>query len=328
MRAFRHRRHAGSSAGRLVAKLRRAAATTSSRSCGLGRRARDLDAELVHGDLSDRRGAAAARWHGCDAVFHLAARYEVGIPASERDRDVRDERARHRERPRRRSRDAQVPRIVYVSTVNVFGNTHGEIVDETYRAARRRLRLRLRLDEACRARDCAASASSSAHRSSSSASRGRSTGPGDHSELGGQLEQMRARASCRMRALSGVGVNAVHVDDVVDGILLAYERRTARRVVRARRRDHDPRRDDRRRRAPQRERRRRRLPAADGARSGSPRRSAPLVGRVMGNRAEPPRAHRRLGRRDVLGDRREGAHGARRTRRATLASGLADLIAR
>ena len=28
---------------------------------------------------------------------------------------------------------AGVPRIVYISTVNVFGNTHGRIVDETYR---------------------------------------------------------------------------------------------------------------------------------------------------------------------------------------------------
>ena len=28
---------------------------------------------------------------------------------------------------------AGVARIVYVSTVNVFGNTHGRIVDETYR---------------------------------------------------------------------------------------------------------------------------------------------------------------------------------------------------
>jgi nucleoside-diphosphate-sugar epimerase len=29
--------------------------------------------------------------------------------------------------------DAGVPRIVYVSTVNVFGNTKGKVVDETYR---------------------------------------------------------------------------------------------------------------------------------------------------------------------------------------------------
>ena len=29
--------------------------------------------------------------------------------------------------------EAGVPRIVYVSTVGVFGNTHGQVVDEEYR---------------------------------------------------------------------------------------------------------------------------------------------------------------------------------------------------
>src|SRR5215212_8275935 len=50
-------------------------------------RASDLAAigcELVEGDLGSveaiRRGVA-----GCDAVFHIAAVYKVGIPASERD---------------------------------------------------------------------------------------------------------------------------------------------------------------------------------------------------------------------------------------------------
>ena len=28
--------------------------------------------------------------------------------------------------------EAKVPKVVYVSTVGVFGNTHGKIVDESY----------------------------------------------------------------------------------------------------------------------------------------------------------------------------------------------------
>jgi dihydroflavonol-4-reductase len=48
-------------------------------------------------------------------------------------------------------------------------------------------------------------------------------GPGDHSELGAQLERMR-EGKLRFLALAGVGVNAVHVDDVADGILLAHDR--------------------------------------------------------------------------------------------------------
>ena len=28
--------------------------------------------------------------------------------------------------------DAKTPKVVYISTVAAFGNTHGEVVDETY----------------------------------------------------------------------------------------------------------------------------------------------------------------------------------------------------
>ena len=28
--------------------------------------------------------------------------------------------------------EARIPKVVYVSTVGIFGNTHGQIVDETY----------------------------------------------------------------------------------------------------------------------------------------------------------------------------------------------------
>ena len=43
--------------------------------------------------------------------------------------------------------DAGVQRIVYVSTVGVFGNTHGEVVDETYSRNGERLPVLLRGDE-------------------------------------------------------------------------------------------------------------------------------------------------------------------------------------
>jgi nucleoside-diphosphate-sugar epimerase len=41
-------------------------------------------AHVVHGDVSNRR-ALRNGIRGCDAVFHVAARYEVGIPRTERD---------------------------------------------------------------------------------------------------------------------------------------------------------------------------------------------------------------------------------------------------
>jgi nucleoside-diphosphate-sugar epimerase len=180
-------------------------------------RARSLEGvALVRGDLADRdalrRGA-----EGADAVFHAAALYEVGIPVSRRSA-MYETNVHGTENVLDAAWDAHAPRIVYVSTVNAFGNTRGAVVDETYvrppggyvsaydwtkhlahEVARERIERGAPIVIV---------------------QPGAIYGPGDHSELGGQLEQVR-RGTLRFRALSGVGVNAVHVDDVVDGLLLA-----------------------------------------------------------------------------------------------------------
>ena len=91
---------------------------------------RELGCELVEGDLSSEQ-AIRDGVQGCDAVFHVAAVYKVGIPASERDA-MCDANVRGTERVLDAAIEAGVPRIVYVSTVGVFGNTHGQVVDETY----------------------------------------------------------------------------------------------------------------------------------------------------------------------------------------------------
>ena len=86
---------------------------------------------VVRGEVTDpaalREGMA-----GADAVFHVAGDYRIGIPAGDRPgmyasnvegtRAVLDAAAA-----------AGVGRVVYVSTANVFGNTRGRVVDETYR---------------------------------------------------------------------------------------------------------------------------------------------------------------------------------------------------
>ena len=94
-------------------------------------KAAGLDAEVVQGDLGDadaiRRGM-----EGCQAAFHIAADYRVGMADVQARVDVRLERARHRARARRGRRRGRRPKIVYVSTVNAFGNTNGQTVDETY----------------------------------------------------------------------------------------------------------------------------------------------------------------------------------------------------
>jgi nucleoside-diphosphate-sugar epimerase len=90
----------------------------------------ELGCTLVPGDLNDEP-AIRSGMEGCDAVIHAAAVYEVGIPASER-RSMREANVGGTERVLGAALEAGIPKVVYVSTVGVFGNTHGRVVDETY----------------------------------------------------------------------------------------------------------------------------------------------------------------------------------------------------
>jgi len=204
--------------GRVAAKLRErgdeVVALVRSATGGGG-----LEAELVRGDLSDPAAIERAL-AGCDAVFHLAAVYEIGIPRSKRAA-MFETNVHGTEHVLDAASAAGVPRIVYVSTGNVLGNTRGRVVDETYErppdgylstydwtkhlaheAARERIDRGARIVIALP---------------------GAIYGPGDHSELGAQLDQMRT-GRLRVKALAGVGVNAVHVDDAADGVLLTHDR--------------------------------------------------------------------------------------------------------
>jgi nucleoside-diphosphate-sugar epimerase len=89
-----------------------------------------LGCELTSGDLGDE-AALRAGMEGCDAVVHAAAIYEVGIPKSQRPA-MWEANVAGTERVMRVALEAKVPRIVYVSTVGIFGNTHKKVVDESY----------------------------------------------------------------------------------------------------------------------------------------------------------------------------------------------------
>ncbi len=89
-----------------------------------------LGCELLSGDLGDA-DAIRAGMSGRDAVVHAAAMYEIGIPA-EQHPAMYDANVRGTERVLGAARDAGVAKIVYVSTVGIFGNTHREVVDEGY----------------------------------------------------------------------------------------------------------------------------------------------------------------------------------------------------
>ena len=206
--------------GRLVARLRErgdevlALVRSKERA-----RSAVLDAELVEGALSDRERLADAI-AGADAVFHLAADYRVGIPKEERAA-MAETNVRGTENVLDAAHDAGVARTVYVSTVNAFGNTHGVVVDETYRRAgdefvseydRTKWLAHLAAEERIARGDPVVIVMP-----------GVVYGPGDRSQLGGQLADA-ARGKLAFVSFPALGFNAVHVDDVVTGILLAHDR--------------------------------------------------------------------------------------------------------
>jgi nucleoside-diphosphate-sugar epimerase len=91
---------------------------------------RELGCELSAGDLGDE-DAIREGMQGCDAVIHAAAMYEVGIPAKQRPA-MWEANVAGTERVMKVALEEKVPRIVYVSTVGIFGNTNKQVVDESY----------------------------------------------------------------------------------------------------------------------------------------------------------------------------------------------------
>lgn len=179
----------------------------------------DSGLEAVEGDLSStdaiRRGV-----EGVDAVFHIGAVYEVGIPASQRGA-MEEANVRGTERVLDAAIDAGVPRIVYVSTVACFGNTRGQIVDESYRRPDRDFlsaydETKFRAHELAeqRMRDGAPIVI---------VQPGGVYGPQDHSELGTMIDQART-GKLKAKMFPEAGFMFVHVEDVADGILLAHDR--------------------------------------------------------------------------------------------------------
>jgi len=91
---------------------------------------KELGCELIAGSLSEA-AVLRAGMEGCDAVIHAAAMYEVGIPAKQHPA-MYEANVHGTELAMRAALEAKVPKVVYVSTVGAFGNTHGKVVDEAY----------------------------------------------------------------------------------------------------------------------------------------------------------------------------------------------------
>jgi dihydroflavonol-4-reductase len=180
----------------------------------------ELGCEVVEGDLLSEADLASAI-EGCDAAFHLAGVYRVGISAEKRPAMLLAN-VTATERVLDAAHAAGVTRTVHVSTINAFGNTGYRVVDETFERPRP-YRYVSFYDETKHLAHLAAQRRIEAGARIVIAQPGGVYGPGDHSEIGGVLRQA---AEGRLPAITfgELGMNMVHVDDVAAGIVLAHDR--------------------------------------------------------------------------------------------------------
>ena len=190
------------------------------RSPGKATKLTELGCELVAGDLGDE-AAIQHGMRGCDAVIHAAAMYEVGIPARQRPA-MREANVAGTERVMKAVQAEKIPRVVYVSTVGIFGNTHKEVVDESYRNPEtdftsyyeetkleaHKVVQRLIDDEGLPA---------------IIVQPGGVYGPGDTSQVADLLEQFFA-GKLPLMPFPELGICMTHVEDIAGGILLALDK--------------------------------------------------------------------------------------------------------
>jgi dihydroflavonol-4-reductase len=180
----------------------------------------DMGVELHPGDLGKTSQIVDAM-RGADAAIHLAGSYRVGIPASERPR-MRDANVGAALRVLDAASSTQMGKIVHVSTVNVFGNTHGRIVDERYRRDLAEGFLSY-YDETKYLAHRAVEERIASKAPIVIAMPGVVYGPNDHSGIGAQLQGAHD-GTLGYVALSDTGISGVYVEDAGAGIIGALDR--------------------------------------------------------------------------------------------------------
>jgi len=181
---------------------------------------RDLGCELSRGDLSDE-AAIRQGMQGCDAVIHAAAMYEVGIPAKQRPA-MWEANVAGTERVMKVALEEKVPRVVYVSTVGIFGNTHNQVVDESYKNPE--------TDFTSYYEETKLEAHKLVQRMIDDqglpaiiVQPGGVYGPGDTSQVADLLEQFFA-GKLPLMPFPELGICMTHVEDIAGGILLALDK--------------------------------------------------------------------------------------------------------
>jgi len=176
-----------------------------------------LGATLVKGDVADRAIMCDAM-RGVDGVFHIAALYKLGLEFKDQMYGANVDGTRH---TLEAAIEAGVPKIVYTSTVGVFGNTHGKIVDESYRVEMRSLASEYERTKWAAHYEVAVPLQQKGA-PLVIVQPGGVTGPGDTSPLNLVYDFYLNRMPIMMGPQAGVTV--AHVDDIVDGHILAMEK--------------------------------------------------------------------------------------------------------
>jgi nucleoside-diphosphate-sugar epimerase len=180
----------------------------------------ELGCELVSGDLGDE-AVLRQGMEGCDGLVHAAAMYEIGIPAKQHPA-MYEANVRGSGRVLKAALEAKVPRIVYVSTVGTFGNTHGKVVDESHehpgkeftsyyeetKLEGQRIAKRMMVEE-----DLPAII----------VQPGGVYGPGDESQIADLLVEFFA-GRLFLLPFPELGICLSHVEDIAAGILLALDK--------------------------------------------------------------------------------------------------------
>jgi dihydroflavonol-4-reductase len=179
----------------------------------------EVGAELRAGDLSDR-AALTAGMAGCDTVVHGAAIYEVGIPKSERPA-MYQANVIGTENALGAALDAKVGKVVYISTIGAFGNTHGNVVDESYEHPGQSFTSYY--EETKYEAHLIAKRLITEGLPCVIVQPGGVYGPDDHSAIGKQIHDF---LSGRMPLVpfADLGMNMIHVEDVAAGVLLALDK--------------------------------------------------------------------------------------------------------
>lgn len=180
---------------------------------------RRLGCKLAPGDLSDIANLRESM-KGCDSVFHIAASYKVGVK-EEQCREMHEANVDGTRNVLEAAIHADADRIVYVSTVGYFGNTKGQIVDETF--TRSDLEWLSCYDETKHLAHEVARGYIDKGAPVLIAMPGGVYGPGDTSDLKLFFDLAR-RGRAKVLMLPGTGFNFLHVEDAATGIILVHDR--------------------------------------------------------------------------------------------------------